>query len=393
MNVLGVDHFRGPGGFGIYNVEVDGMMEGTITPFTNSTDFVSLQSATSDPDALIYFETPLTAGQVIQVTTGGTEDFLGANIGDIKMYVAEPAAFQIINAWDPASGTLIIDNGVSECCGSPVQDEDLELVLFLTGDGDGVEFVLPTSAAGATFIGANVFRGVDGAEIGSTPGDMTVFRVDGMAETEIGRLAPTVNSTDFVTLVPGADPTFFTAAIDPPLAGGETIRIVVSGGNFSAGNISTVGAYGPSPVMDRVATFETWTDQVTVLTNSISECCGEPTQDADLEQLLFITGDGDGAQIVVPPEAEGATRIGVDVFRGPSGVGEVRVVLDAVEVGTIDIAQITEDFVTPFEGSRTMFFFDFATPLTAGQTVNIEATGEFSAGNFGVIALFDILDD
>ena len=388
-NVIGVDHFRGPGGLGLYNVEVDGAMVGTITPFSNSTDFVSLAAPNSDPDALIYLTTPLTAGQTVQITTGGPDNFLGANVGDIKMYVAEPEAYHIFNAWEEV--VTPIGNGVNECppdCQDPpVQNSDLEQLLFLTGDGDGLEFVLPASAAGATIIGANIVR------VGG-PGELTVF-ADG---TEVGTIIPDENSTDFVNLLVGSVPTFFTDPIDPPLAAGQTIQILVSGGNFSAGNVSTVGAYAPAPVMDRLATFQTWTDQVTVLGNGVNECppdCQDPPlQNSDLEQLLFITGDGDGAEFTVPASAAGAVRLGVDVFRGPGAdPGEMRVVVDGAEVGTFDVVQVTENFVDLNEGARSMFFFDFDTPLTEGQVVSVQATDTFSAGNLGEIALFDVLDD
>jgi|GEM_PF-6320243 len=142
----------------------------------------------------------------------------------------EMVASSILELEDEGVATLI-SNGVDECCGAPsIVDNRVDGV---TGAGDGISVVVPESSDGDTYIGLSYFRGNNAPQ---NEGSMTVL----IDDVVVGNLIPVINSDDWATLTAEGTPTVYLEVSS--LIAGQVVSIVADG-DFSAGNLDSVGFY------------------------------------------------------------------------------------------------------------------------------------------------------
>ncbi len=148
----------------------------------------------------------------------------------------------------------------------------------------------------------------------------------------------------------------------------------------------TEGTINPAEMV-AAAVLELEEDGVaTLISNNVSECCGEPAV-VDT-RVDGITGAGDGVSVVVPEDGAGATYVGLSYFRAGDTEGSMTVLIDDVAVGNLIPVVNSGDWATLAEGGMPTVYLEVG-ELAAGQVVTVLADGDFTAGNLDSLGFYD----
>ena len=378
---------------GSVDVAVNGLFVGQIILSRNSDDFLSVLFG---KPGVFFLElgTPLSTGDII--TINPTSNF-SAGIGiDFGFYEIPLNTISIPNDQEvPLKSpgftyAPVIEFGLAEvpeyvefigndidegnCCGvtGPTPSDQFDGLLGFTGNGDIISITVPESAAGLQVIGLGIAAGNNGSLVYSVD-----VEVNGEA---VNPIIPSMNSLDFVTILPDGSPDTFYTTLDQPLQGGEVITLTPSV-DFSAGNLLHFGFYIPTVLEFE---FSKLPDDA-FIGNGVDEgnCCGVtgPTI-LDNGQLGGFHGIGDKVSIVVPSVAQDVNVVGLGVATGDIGGGArgAAVTVNGISVGTIQPSFNSNDFVTLNIGEPDTFFLTLGEPLNEGDVITIEPIGDFSIG-------------
>ena len=133
-----------------------------------------------------------------------------------------------------------------------------------------------------------------------------------------------------------------------------------------------------------------------LLSNGISECCGDPFLSEDSGLVVNIVGEGDGIKIPaanIPSGAIGSTILGLNVVRGPEspiGNGSISVLINDVDIGTIKPLNNSRDWQNVIPDAPATFFIELEEPIREEEDISFIADGLLTAGNIAGLNFYSV---